>query len=294
MALDMGKVSFHAYDMSDALTTVDISAYADRWKAVREAREAQRGDPYGYLSYAAFHTLDASPQRFDGIPGTWTTGPNGPTVDLADGEELTVDVDVVAGSVAFAPLREREFRRAAQVGDVVLELSKRGGRDLLRPIDPAFGRLIRADYDHTPAYEFDPGWIIEAEFFPFEALRPTPLEATVSDIVHIHPAIGEVVFQLDGVEQRLLVLGRDDRQVGTAGTGLALFVDATGGVTTDRAGRAIEIDVPSARGPVTLDFNSTRNLQRPYTKFAPCPLTPRQNHLTVAVEAGEKLPIFRR
>jgi hypothetical protein len=41
-------------------------------------------------------------------------------------------------------------------------------------------------------------------------------------------------------------------------------------------------------------FNYTQNLQRPYTAFAPCPLPPAQSTVTVAIEAGEQLPVFNR
>jgi hypothetical protein len=64
-----------------------------------------------------------------------------------------VDGQAVTGSHRFTPVQEREFRKAAQIGDVIIELSKRGGQDLLRPIDPAFGRRVNDQYDHTPAYE---------------------------------------------------------------------------------------------------------------------------------------------
>jgi uncharacterized protein len=279
--------------MSQTLTSADFAAYVDSWNAARERREQHRRDPYGYLSYAAFHKLNTVPRRFAGIPGNWRTGPDGPTVVLEDGEELTVDDEVVTGAYEFGPVREREFRRAAHVDDVVIELSKRGGQDLLRPIDPSFGRRISENYDHTPAYEPDPRWIVEGEFIPFETLQPTRLDATIGDIVHTHPAIGEVVFLLAGVEQRLLVFARDDQQVGVAGTGFTAFTDATGGVTTDPAGRSLEVDFPEGRGPVTLDFNYVKNFQRPYTKFSPCLLPPERNYLTVPVHAGEQLPIFR-
>jgi uncharacterized protein (DUF1684 family) len=245
------------------------------------------------LSYAGFHKLGASPARFDGIPGRWTTGPDGPLVKLADGEELTVDGRLVVEAHRFAPVAERELRRAAQIGDVILELSKRGGQDLLRPIDPAFGRRFNDSYDHTPAYEPDARWIVQAQFSPFESLRPAHFEATVGDLIHVHPTVGEVVFTIDGAEQRLLILARDDQQTGTAGTGIILFTDGTSGLTTDPLGRSLYIDFPAEAGDVTLDFNFTRNLQRPYTEFAPCPLPPAQNTIPVSVEAGDQLPVFK-
>jgi hypothetical protein len=119
------------------------------------------------------------------------------------------------------------------------------------------------------------------------------LDATIGDIVHIHAAIGEVVFTLGGTEHRLLIITGDGQRAAAAGTGTILFTDETGGVTTDPQGRSLQIEFPATAGPVTVDFNFTRNLQRPYTKFAPCPLAPTQNTVRVAVEAGDQLPVIR-
>jgi uncharacterized protein len=280
--------------MSLTPVAVDSAAYADNWQAAREAKERQRRDPYGFLSYAGFHKLATAPASFDGIPGRWSTGAGGPQVRLSQSEELLVDGQVVTGSHQFAPVAEREFRRAAYAGEVILELSKRGGQDLLRPIDPAFGRLLIDAYDHTPAYDPGPQWIVEGQFVPYDCVRPTPVGATIGDIIHTQFAVGEVVFTLGGAEQRLLVIARDGQQAGVAGTGTILFKDGTSGLTTDPKGRSLPVAFPAEAGPLTLDFNYTQNLQRPYTAFAPCPLPPAQNTVTVAVEAGEQLPVFNR
>jgi uncharacterized protein (DUF1684 family) len=282
------------WSMSSTLAWVDSASYVDSWKAAREAKEQQRRDPYGFLSYAGFHKLAMAPASFEGIPGRWSTGADGPQVQLSESEELLVDGQVVTGSHQFAPVAEREFRRAAYAGEVILELSKRGGQDLLRPINPAFGRLLIDAYDHTPAYDPDPRWIVEGQFLPFDSVRPTSVDATMGGIVHTHLAVGEVVFTLDGAEQRLLVIARDGQQAGLAGPGTVLFKDGTNGLTTDPMGRSLPVAFPAEAGPLTLDFNYTQNLQRPYTTFAPCPLAPAQNALTVAIEAGEQLPVFNR
>jgi uncharacterized protein len=259
--------------MSPVLTAAESAAYVDDWRAAREAKEQQRRNPYGFLSYAGFHKLATAPASFEGIPGRWSTGAAGPRVQLAAREELLVDGQVVTGSHQFAPVAER---------------------DLLRPIDPAFGRRLIDAFDRTPAYDPDPRWIVEGQFVPFDSVRPTPIDATIGDIVHTHPAVGEVVFTLNGTEQRLLVIARDGQQAGVAGTGTILFTDGTSGLTTDPQGRSLPVAFPAGAGPVTLDFNYTQNLQRPYTAFAPCPLPPAQNTVTVAIEAGEQLPVFNR
>jgi uncharacterized protein (DUF1684 family) len=168
----------------------------------------------------------------------------------------------------------------------------RVGQDLLRPIDPAFGRQLVDRFDHTPTYEPDARWIVEGHFVPFEAIRTTAFAATLGGIVHQHATVGEVVLDLDGVEQRLLIMTADDHQAGTPGSGTVLFTDATSGITTDPLGRSAPVDFPAEAGPVTLDFNYARSIQRPYTAFAPCPVAPAQNRVTTAVEAGEQLPIF--
>jgi hypothetical protein len=41
---------------------------------------------------------------------------------------------------------------------------------------------------------------------------------------------------------------------------------------------------------VILDFNRAANLPCSFTDCATCPIAPAENKLTVAVEAGEKIP----
>ena len=272
----------------------ELEAYRVRWNEARQTREQQRRDPNSYVSYASFQKLTAEPQRFDGIPGVWCLTAAGPEVVLPDGESLEIDGQPVSGSQTFAPVKEREFRRVAKDGDVTLELSSRGGQHLLRTLDPALGERLVAEYSHTPVYEPCLEWVVEGEFLPFELLRPTEVSATIGDIIHIHPAVGEVVFALGGRGHRLLLLGRDTAEAQQPGTAYTTFTDATSATTTDPLGRSIEVEHQGICGPVILDFNLARNIQRPYTRFAPCPLPPSGNHLELAVEAGEQLPVFNR
>lgn len=271
-------------------TVFDRHAFEAQWHAWREQNEARRRDPYGYLSYSAIHRLGAEPQYFDGVPGRWTAGVEGPIVELAENERLTVGDVEIRGRYAFGPVAEREFRRAAKFDDVIIELSKRGGVDLLRPIDPRHG--LRGSYVETPAYHPDTAWVIEGEFIPFDRPRDTAIEAAIEGIAHSHEAVGEVVFEVDGIGNRLLFLAAPASR-GTQGNAFAPFTDATSGVTTYRASRSLFATLPQGRGPVVLDFNRAANLQCAYTDYAPCPLAPAQNRLSVAIPAGEKTPVFR-
>ena len=63
--------------------------------------------------------------------------------------------------------------------------------------------------------------------------------------------------------------------------------DRTSGKTTYGAGRFLDTG-PVKEGKVLLDFNQATSPPCAFTHFATCPLPPLQNHLDIAVEAGEK------
>ena len=97
-------------------------------------------------------------------------------------------------------------------------------------------------------------------------------------------AVGEVSFTVAGEPARLVAYDDDG--------GLWLvFADVTSGRATYTAGRQLVAPPPSADGTVVLDFNRTTNLPCAYTEFTTCPVPLPQNRLTVAIEAGEKIPV---
>jgi uncharacterized protein (DUF1684 family) len=67
-----------------------------------------------------------------------------------------------------------------------------------------------------------------------------------------------------------------------------IFADNTSGKETYPAGRYLYVDPPDAAGKMIIDFNKAYSPPCAFTKFATCPLPPRQNRLPFAIEAGEK------
>lgn len=65
------------------------------------------------------------------------------------------------------------------------------------------------------------------------------------------------------------------------------FVDATAPGETYGAGRYLDLD-PIEGGEFLIDFNYAYNPYCAYNLNWSCPLTPRENRLTVRIEAGEK------
>lgn len=92
---------------------------------------------------------------------------------------------------------------------------------------------------------------------------------------------GQLVFTIDGTTYRFDTMAEGDEL-------FIVFGDATSGKTTYEAGRFIYAPKPDAAGNTWLDFNQAFNPPCAFTKFATCPLPPKQNILPVAVTAGEK------
>lgn len=260
------------------------TAFETEWRQWHEAVEQRRREPHGFLAYTSFNLLSDDPQRFDDVPGTWTTGPEGVVVELDAGQTLEVDGVSVEGRYEWGVIAERTFHRA-RFEDAVIEVSKRGGRDIVRPLHPE--HALRTGYRGTPAFAPDERWVVEGVFEPSEA-REIPIAAAIDAIEHTHTTPGKVRFSVDGIEVAVTLISRG----GDAAT--LLFRDATSGVSTYGASRTLAVTLP--RGDdrrIVLDFNRASNLQCAYTDFAPCPLAPSENWLPFAVDAGEQIPLDR-
>ncbi|GGK91060.1 uncharacterized protein (DUF1684 family) [Curtobacterium luteum] len=267
--------------MTTSTTAADRTA---AWTAWHAAHEAARADEHGFLAITSIRWLGAEPERFDDAPGTWSTSADGPVVVLDDGQSIVVDGVEVTGTHRFGPLPERSGTNVVwQDGDetVVIEVARRGGSDVVRPRHP--GNPTRTGYTGTPAYEPTPDFVVEAHFEPFDEPRSVTVGSVVDGLQHVYEAPGVLTFDLDGPRSLLAFNGY-------GGGLLVLFRDRTSGVTTYAANRSLDVPAPDADGRTTIDFNRATNLPCAYTPHATCPLPPAENHLDVAVEAGERLP----
>ena len=255
---------------------------AEQWAEWHAEHERRRADPHGFLAVTGLNFLDGTPRRIPGAPGSWSTGPSGPVVSLADGESLVVGSAAVAGDYSFGVISERGGINAS-FGDAVIEVAKRGGFDIVRPRHPSHSLL--ASYRGTPTFDFSDKWLLEGRFVPFASARDVTVGAAVEGIEHVYSSPGQVTFAFAGESLALTVFNGH-----TPGSLFALFTDETSGVTTYAANRSLAIDPPAADGTVVLDFNRATNLPCAYTEFATCPLPPAENRLPIAVEAGEKTP----
>ena len=267
------------------MSVLDLQAntdFAADWGAWHSQHETRLAAPDGFLAITSINWLTATPTRFPDAPGEWAADGAGVTVNLAPGEELTLDGTRITGQHHFDPIPERGGLFPHDTAGVY-EVAKRGGNDILRPRHPA--APLREGFRGTPAYAPDPRWVIRGRYQPFGQPRNVTVGSVVEGLQHIYQAPGVVEFEVDGQPLALTAFNGS-----TPGSLHILFTDATSGVTTCAANRSLQVPAPDAGGSVVLDFNRATNLPCAYTDFATCPLPPAENRLPVAVEAGEQIP----
>jgi uncharacterized protein len=271
------------------MSVLDFQASKDftaDWDAWHREHEERFSAPDGFLAITSINWLTETPARFTDAPGEWAADASGVTVDLASGEELTLDGNRITGQHHFGRIPERGglFPRDAAA---VYEVARRGGNDILRPRHP--DAPLRVGFRGTPAYAPDQNWVLRGRYRPFDQPRDITVGSVVEGLRHVYAALGVVEFEVGG--QPLALTAFNGKAPGSLHI---LFTDATSGVTTYAANRSLTVAAPDPDGTVIVDFNRSTNLPCAYTAFATCPLPPAENHLPVAVRAGEQLPYEAR
>jgi uncharacterized protein (DUF1684 family) len=130
-------------------------------------------------------------------------------------------------------------------------------------------------------YPLDMNYRVTAAWLPSDGKKTIDVPNVLGDVTPV-PVAGMVAFKINAQEQRLTALGGDPSK------GLSfVFNDLTAKTDTYPGGRFLETE-PVANGKVILDFNRAYNPPCAVTAYATCPLAPKENRLSVAIEAGEK------
>ena len=99
--------------------------------------------------------------------------------------------------------------------------------------------------------------------------------------------VGTLGFSIHGVRYTLSAFNEDDAR--TMDRLFVPFGDLTNGAGTYRGGRYINLERTST-GIYDLDFNRAYHPFCVYNHEYDCPIPPKENRLTVAIAAGERLP----
>ncbi|MGH9900601.1 MAG: DUF1684 domain-containing protein [Pyrinomonadaceae bacterium] len=275
---------------SIAVTAPGQTTYRSSLQAWRAEQEAELRAEKGWLAVAGLFWLKEGPNRLGAGPDNDILLPAGSAPDRVGVIELrrgTTTLTAAEGALVTSqgqPIRVLELKADAagaptliKVGSLTMTVIKRGERYGLRVWDrDSPKRREFAGMRWFPARE---SYRVTARFVPHE--RPTEIVVpnVLGDVTKM-PSPGVLIFELAGREHRLVPVAAEGGKL------FIIFRDLTSGKATYGAGRFLYADAP-ADGRVTLDFNRAVNPPCAFTPHATCPLPPKQNRLSVAVEAGE-------
>ena len=101
----------------------------------------------------------------------------------------------------------------------------------------------------------------------------------------------KVFFKIDGKNLELTLYRNIGLMINPAYRNLLFlpFTDLTNNKTTYGGGRYIDLDLKDIKNKqLVIDFNKAYNPYCAYSDGYSCPIPPKGNHMTVAIEAGEK------
>ena len=124
-------------------------------------------------------------------------------------------------------------------------------------------------------------WRISAEFEAYDPPRKISVPNVLGQVDE-EPSPGAIVFTRDNQTYRIEAIDAGDKL-------WFIFADGTSGEETYGGGRFLYTDKADSTGKVIVDFNKAYNPPCVLTKFATCPLPPKENYIKLRITAGEKM-----
>jgi uncharacterized protein (DUF1684 family) len=228
--------------------------------------------PTSFLSVTGMYWLTETPQRIDGLTGEFSAVDHTVTVANSSTGDQTFTLE---------PRAELTF----DLDGIKVELASRAGQIIVRPRDPK-NPMFDA-FEGISTWAFDPAFVVQATLEAFDEPRDVVVDSIVEGHKMSSVSPGELVFELGGKQNRLTSFAREGSQ------DLSIyFRDETSGKEAYGTGRSVAA-LHNADGSYTINFNQAGNFPCAYTDFATCPIPPRENHLSIAINAGERMPALR-
>lgn len=249
-----------------------------RWRRMRDESLAV---PYGWLTLSSYQWLPAEPGTIELLPGNWSAGAGGATLESEPGDGFTTPDGDPLGPVVSARVGEDESIHWVRRGEVLVELGMHGGRYMIRTRSREHPR--RAAFAGVPVFDYSPHWVLPGSYRPYAEPRTATLDSCRADTSLVAEFDGEVELRFGGRTVSLAV-----REPGDGSLNLAFFDATNGGQTAPW--RFVSFPAPGPDGAVLVDFNRTLNYPMAFTEFASCPAPLPGNTIPVAVTAGEQQP----
>lgn len=159
-----------------------------------------------------------------------------------------------------------------------LQLVRRSGRLAVRVRDARSDALAR--FQGKRWLPVDARYRLQAVYHAYAEPKPLRIENVRGDETTME-LVGYAEFEIDGKRQRLEAMLESPTEL------FFVFRDATTGRSTYGGGRFLNTDVPGDGESFELDFNRAYNPPCAVSPHTLCPMPPPQNHLPVAIHAGE-------
>jgi len=191
-----------------------------------------------------------------------------------------IDVTINGNKVKEALLQNdlNQNTSLMSLGSYKWNIIKREGKYGIRLRD--LNASLVKSFPGIETYPADITWKIEATYVKF-SVPGKMMVPTIIGTVEENTVSGNVTFSKDGNKYSLVPIVENDSY-------FFIFADETNGAETYGAGRFLYAALPDSNGKVLLDFNKAYNPPCAFTKYATCPLPPKENYLHLKVTAGEK------
>ena len=264
------------------------------WLEWRLKRHESVAGTNGWTTIVARHWLKEGPNTAGSSPTNQLVLPPGAPAMIGtfSREGRVVRFDPASGITATIegrPIATTQLSSDASnaptrllIGSLTFVVIERGERIGVRVRDP--DAPTRKQFRGLKCFPYDERWTIAGRFESFpsrQTMRVDDITGGKQDLL----SPGVVRFEYGGKVIRLQVVeepGEEDLFV--------IFRDQTAGASTYGSGRFLYVPRPGPDGRVVIDFNRAYTPPCAFTKFATCPLPPRQNWLPFAVPAGELNP----
>ena len=264
------------------------TTYQDSIRSWREKQEAELISESGWLTLVGLFWLKEGANSIGSHPSSDIVLPGGSApdrvgnVEFQDGKAVLRVANGVTVLRNGSPITELEMSpdtskklEVLTVGELTMLLIKRGERYGIRLKNK--NSLERRQFPGLRWFPIRHSYRITADFVAYEQPKSIPIANVLGDI-NMMVSPGYVTFNLGGQVRRL-------EPVVEEGKLLFIFRDTTSGKSTYPAGRFLYTE-RAKDGKLILDFNQAVNPPCAFTRFATCPLPPKQNNLRVAVRAG--------
>ena len=218
------------------------------------------------------------PKRAPARLGTFEFDGNNVTLNVED--SLPVEVNGVATRSALLDADQEDVPSFLTFHDMRMVVVRRSKGVGIRVWDNS--REARRTFPSREWYPVREEFRVPARFIRYETPKVVKMPDILGAILD-EPMQGYLSFELNGKRHELIVEELPDRRL------FVQFMDLTNGNPTYPSGRYHYTDAHE-NGKVFIDFNKAYSPPCAFTEFATCTFPPQENHLNVAVEAGEIFP----